>query len=462
MPDSLVVLQTLASQLDEGLILSDDAGQVRLHNSLACELLGLTPETQLTHLRELGDLHLAKNIVRAAIEQGELDAAGRPSGRFVHFSEKLRISGEFRTLQFRSGLVFPDGKRHERLRLTLIQDQTDALQQAEVQLPPQDHPLLSRDHRVHELLERLETIAPSMAAVLIQGESGTGKTQLARLVHRRSRRADGPFVEVNCAAIPETLLESELFGHVKGAFTGAARNRKGRFALAHKGTLFLDEISEIPVHLQAKLLRALQDSVFEPVGSDETVQVDIRVVAASNQDLRELVRQGRFRADLFYRLAVIPMAIPALRERPADIRLLAEHFADRMAVRHGVGPVRITPDAMRALRAYRWPGNVRELENAIEHGVICAREGVMLPASLPPDLRESPVSLSEPASQAVTAAPASTDLEAERMALVAVLEAADWNRQTAATQLGINRTTLWRRMRRLDITLPDEAVAPVD
>lgn len=456
MPDNLVVLQALAAQLDEGLILSDDSGQVRLHNTLACELLGLDPDSILAHLRDLGDLHLAKNIVRAAIEQGELDAAGRPSERFVHFIERLHIGGEQRTLQFRSGLVYPDGRRHERLRLTLIQDHTDALHQAEVDRPPEDRPLLSRDPRVHEVLDRLEQVAPSDASVLIQGESGTGKTQLARLVHRRSRRAEGPFVEVNCAAIPETLLESELFGHVKGAFTGAARTRKGRFALAHKGTLFLDEVSEIPLHLQAKLLRALQDQVFEPVGADESVQVDIRVVAASNQDLRELVRQGAFRADLYYRLAVIPMAIPPLRDRPADLRLLAEHFAARMAVRHRSGPVSITPDTLRALRAYPWPGNVRELENAIEHGVICARNGMMPPTSLPPDVCDHHRAGHAEARPTLLEPSLTVD---ERLQLTAVLEAAGWNRQLAATQLGINRTTLWRRMRRLGIEIPPDVAA---
>lgn len=452
MSDSLEVLQTLAAQLDEGLILSDDNGHIRLHNVLACEMLGVAPDVQLNNLRELGHVHLARNAVRAAIEQGELDAAGRPSGRFVHFIERLRIGGEWRTLQFRSGLVYTDGRRPDRLRLTLIQDQTDALEQAEAARPPQDQALLTRDEGVQAVLERLRQVAPSQAAVLIQGESGTGKTQLARLIHQRSHRTDGPFVEVNCAAIPETLLESELFGHVKGAFTGASRSRKGRFALAHKGTLFLDEISEIPLHLQAKLLRALQDQVFEPVGADESVQVDIRVVAASNQDLKVLVQRGDFRADLFYRLAVIPMAVPPLRDRPADLRLLAEHFAARMAARHGRGPVRIAPDTLRALRAYPWPGNVRELENAIEHGVICAQDGVMLPASLPPDVVDQGGQGDDHPVSPPLASRAQRD---ERAALTDALTAAGWNRQLAAARLGINRTTLWRRMRRLGIAMPD-------
>lgn len=461
MPDSLAVLQTLAAQLDEGLILSDDNGQIRLYNALACEMLGLAPDTQLDNLRELAHVHLARNAVRAAIDHGELDAAGRPSGRFVHFTERLKVGNEWRTLQFRSGLVFTKGRRPDRLRLTLIQDQTDALAQAQVSHPPRDRPLLTRDPRVRELLDRLSQVAPSEAAVLIQGESGTGKTQLARLVHQRSHRAEGPFVEVNCAAIPETLLESELFGHVKGAFTGAARARKGRFALAHKGTLFLDEISEIPLHLQAKLLRALQDQVFEPVGADASVQVDIRVIAASNQDLRERVQVGDFRADLYYRLAVIPMAVPPLRDRPGDVRLLAEHFAGRMAARHGRGPVRIASETLRVLRDYWWPGNVRELENAIEHGVICAQDDVMTPQSLPPDVLDQTRRAAAPheAPAGVPIGPAASHAQRdERTELTELLEATGWNRQLAASRLGINRTTLWRRMRRLGIRMPTAGV----
>ncbi|MFN2368801.1 MAG: sigma-54 interaction domain-containing protein, partial [Desulfurivibrionaceae bacterium] len=213
-------------------------------------------------------------------------------------------------------------------------------------------------------------VAESEATVLISGESGTGKELLARLIHRRSGRRDGPMVAVNCAAIPDNLIESELFGHVKGAFTGAVASRKGRFQSARDGTIFLDEIGELKLDMQAKLLRAIQEKEVEPVGSDKIEKVDIRVIAATNRNLKELVDAGGFREDLYYRLSVIPLHLPALRDRPEDIETLARHFLKKLGAPDSV---RFSPATLARLREYDWPGNIRELQNTVERGFILRR-----------------------------------------------------------------------------------------
>ena len=294
-----------------------------------------------------------------------------------------------------------------------------------------------------ETLARVEKIAPTDAFVLLQGESGTGKTQLGRMIHRLSKRADRPFVEVNCAAIPESLIESELFGHVKGAFTGANQDRPGRFKSADKGTLFLDEISELPIHLQPKLLRAIQDQRFEMVGSDKPMRVDVRIISASNRDLRQLVDEGAFRADLYYRLAVIPLHLPPLRERIGDLPLLIRHFIELLHARGYRHGVQISAAAMRMLMDYPWPGNVRELENAIEHGLICAIDNSITEDSLPQDIRH--YARFEPSA---SHGHLSEQEKHQRTALVEALRKARGSRTVAASLLGIDRTTLWRRMRK--------------
>ncbi len=230
-----------------------------------------------------------------------------------------------------------------------------------------------------ELLDIALRVAESEASVLISGESGTGKELMARLIHRRSNRREAPLVVVNCAAIPDNLIESELFGHVKGAFTGAVANRKGRFQSARGGTLFLDEIGELKLDMQAKLLRALQEKEVQPVGSDRTEKVDVRIIAATNRDLKVETAAGRFREDLYYRLGVIPLHIPALRERPEDIPTLAKHFLEKLNAPSGV---RFSPAALALMKGYPWPGNIRELQNAVERACILRRGDELTPSEL--------------------------------------------------------------------------------
>jgi len=242
--------------------------------------------------------------------------------------------------------------------------------------------IVGRSRAMQEVLRQLELVARSKSTVLVTGETGTGKELAARAIHARSAQRDMPLIKVNCAAIPEALLESELFGHVKGAFTGATASRRGRFALADGGTIFLDEIGTLALPVQAKLLRVLQEREFEPVGSERTEAVDVRVIAATNRDLRAMVADGRFQEDLFYRLSVIPIELPPLRERPEDIPPLVEHFLRKHAQRVGRRIEGIEPAALERLSAYRWPGNVRELENTIERAVVLAAGPVVGAASI--------------------------------------------------------------------------------
>jgi formate hydrogenlyase transcriptional activator len=292
--------------------------------------------------------------------------------------------------------------------------------------------------------ESLELVAPTDTAVLIHGETGTGKELIARAIHDESRRRSGPFITLNCAAIPSGLIESELFGHERGAFTGAWAQTTGRFQMAHQGTLFLDEIGDLPLDLQPKLLRVLQEQEFERLGSARTIRVDVRVVAATNQDLGQMVADRQFRADLFYRLNVFPIEVPALRERSEDIPRLAWHFVNKLARRMNRHIDNIPSEVIDALRRHSWPGNVRELQNSIERAMIL---------STGPDLRLPPAELrhvacSNTPSDAVTLA------DAERDHILRVLCEVGWvigGRSGAAARLGVPRTTLLYRMRKLGI-----------
>jgi two-component system response regulator HydG len=293
----------------------------------------------------------------------------------------------------------------------------------------------------------IEDIAPTDATVLIQGESGTGKELVARAIHLRSPRKEKPFIVINCSAYPATLLESELFGHEKGAFTGAIRKKSGRFEQAHTGTVFLDEIGEISPSAQIKLLRVLQTRKFERLGGEETVTVDVRILAATNKELLQEVKNGHFREDLFYRLNVIPINLPLLRERRNDIPLLTRHFLRRFAAEQGKDIEELSPEAMRLFLDYSWPGNVRELENSIEHGTVLAKGSQIEASDLPAVLPNAKAHAQPPAMQPTMA-------EHERDVLQQVLDECGWNKKKAALRLGISRSTLYDKLRKYQITRP--------
>jgi transcriptional regulator with GAF, ATPase, and Fis domain len=316
--------------------------------------------------------------------------------------------------------------------------------------------LIVRSRAMTRVLRLVENLHLSDSTVLLTGESGTGKGLLAHAIHTHSLRRDGPFVAVNCAALPEALLESELFGHVRGAFTGAVRDRVGRFEAAAGGTLFLDEMGDLPLHLQVKLLRVLQERTFERVGETRSRTTDARVVAATHRDLRRAVQAGQFREDLYYRLRVFPIEIPPLRERREDIEPVSRYLLARVGDRTGRA-LRFSPDALRALLSYTWPGNVRELENALEYAATVARGQTLQPEDLPPEVVGAARAPADPprddrdASLAGAPPPPSARSASapDRDRIAAALEANRWRIRETSRALGVSRTTLWRWMREL-------------
>jgi DNA-binding NtrC family response regulator len=308
--------------------------------------------------------------------------------------------------------------------------------------------IVGSDHRMQKSFEVIDAVADTKATVLITGESGTGKSLLARAIHRRSSRRDQPFVEVACGALPESLLESELFGHVAGAFTGANADKVGKFQHASGGTIFLDEIGTASPAMQVKLLRVLQEFAFEPVGGNKTIQVDTRVILATNEDLDVAVAEGRFRQDLFYRINCISMELPPLRERISDIPMLAKHFLDRVCLETGKRITGFTEEALATLERYRWPGNVRELQNAIERAVLLGKGETIRVEDLPTALiQNAPVSAEAVPGQSLKQCMKNP----ERQIIIDMLERNHWNRQATADLLGINRTTLYKKMKKLGL-----------
>jgi two-component system, NtrC family, response regulator HydG len=301
--------------------------------------------------------------------------------------------------------------------------------------------VLGSSPRIQEIFQLLEMVAPSEATVLILGETGTGKELVAQAIHRNSPRVAGPFVMVNCATLPETLLESELFGHERGSFTGATVRKEGRFLVAHRGTVFLDEIGELTLPIQAKILRVLQSREFEPIGSNRTQKVDVRIITATNRDLEKMVREGRFRDDLYYRLNVVQLVMPPLRERLEDLLVLADFFLKRYGERNRRGVLSLAPETLQALRDYSWPGNIRELENVIERGVIVCQGDVLTLRDLPPALQQR-LGWPEEGSDTEPGLP-----ELERQLIIRTLERVAGQRVQAAEILGISLDELNLKIR---------------
>jgi DNA-binding NtrC family response regulator len=302
--------------------------------------------------------------------------------------------------------------------------------------------ILGKNDRMQEIYELISDLSNTDSTVLIQGESGTGKELIARAIHFNSHRKNRPFIVANCAAYSQNLLESELFGHEKGSFTGAIRKKIGRFELAHGGTIFLDEIGEVSPATQILLLRILQDHRFERVGGEETIEVDVRVISATNKNLMEETRKGSFREDLFYRLNVIPILVPPLRERKDDIPLLSSHFLEKFCQEKGKEINSISPEVMEIFLAHVWPGNVRELENVMEHAIIVAKQEKILPKDLPQYLLQQPLPTNDRISLQ----------DHEKHLIMKTLEETNWNKHQTAKRLKINRSTLYGKMKRYGLT----------
>ncbi len=341
----------------------------------------------------------------------------------------------------------------DRLRLTLeravdkrqVEERKQEVR--ETPLKPASTSILGTSPLMQELLEMISYVAPTEATVLINGESGTGKELVAAELHNNSDRSDRPFIKVNCAALAESLLESELFGHEKGAFTGADKRREGKFVQAEGGTLFLDEIGETSQAMQVKMLRVLQEHELQRVGGEETIHTDARIIAATNRDLEKEVREGNFREDLYYRLNVVTVVVPPLRDRREDIPLLVEHFVRKFAAKNRREVAGVTPECMELLRSYSWPGNVRELENAIERGVILMRGEYLTEKSLPLPIQK------QGAEQIKTGASenGSSSLQAqEKVLILKTLEETGGNKSEAARRLGITRKTLQNKLHKYD------------
>ena len=363
----------------------------------------------------------------AAVNQGAFYYVQKPFSN-DELIAILRRACEFRSIRVENKQLKQEFRRRER---------------PEVSRP------VGKSKRFVDLLKLAELVAPTGSTVLIEGESGTGKEVMARYIHNLSPRANAPFLSINCGALPENLLESELFGHVKGSFTGAVRDKQGLFAAARGGTFFMDEVGEMPSSLQIKLLRVLQEREVIPVGATEAIPVDVRIVAATNRDLEEEVRRGHFRSDLFYRLNVIAMEVPTLRDRKEDLILLLELFLQDLATERDEGPKALSEEAMDAVMVYDWPGNVRELQNALEHAVVLSKGDLIDPSSLPERItrRKKEPLISERASP-------NPSLDViERAYIMWVLQAEGGNKTRAAEVLGIDPSTLYRKLSRYEETV---------
>ena len=432
-----VILDSVA----DGVFTINEKGEITFFNRAAEEITGFTKEEALGH--NCFDIFRA-NICQTNCVLKETIKTGRevinlPINIINKDGKELPISVSTAVLRDEEGRII--GGVETFRDLSAIEELKKELRQ---QYTFQD--IVSKNHTIQEIFQILSDIAESDSTVLIQGPSGSGKELFAKAIHNLSLRRDQPFVKVNCGALPDNLLESELFGYVKGAFTDAKRDKPGRFSLANKGTIFLDEIGDMSPALQVKLLRVLQDGEYEPLGGTSTVRVDVRVVAATNKDLVALVQSRQFRDDLYYRLNVVKIDLPPLSHRREDIPLLVEHFVEKFNLKKGKNLSGVSDEVMAFLMGYGFPGNVRELENIIEHAFVMCKGEIIGVRHLPPELVES--AKETVIEEKEVNKPLQT---AEAEVIRKALERNEGNRLRTARELGINRSTLWRKIKRYEI-----------
>ncbi len=431
-------LRTILDSINDGVFTVDEQFHITSFNRAAAEIIGITPEEAMG--RPCWQVFNA-DICEGACALKETMATGSPLANKhvnIHTSTRRKVSISVSTALLRNHSGDVVGGVESFRDLTVVEE----LRKAAEGRATFQH-MTSTNHRMREIFELLPLIAESNSTVLIQGESGTGKELMARAIHELSARARKPLVALNCGALPDTLLEAELFGHKAGAFTDAKRDRKGRLAAAEGGTLFLDEIGDISPALQVRLLRVLQERTYEPLGSSDPVKANVRFIAATHRDLRTEVAEGRFREDLFYRLNVMQIAIPPLRERREDIPALARRFLERQIALHGKPIQGFSPEAMDLLMRHTWPGNIRELENAVEHACVLCRHDQIQASELPSTFGGALIG----PGRAQESAP-SRDIRSQELAMIqAALERHGGNRTAAARELGIHTTTLWRKLK---------------
>jgi PAS domain S-box-containing protein len=447
-PDSAdpTTIAAILDSLDEGVLTLADDGTILDINRAACEMLEVEPAAVLDHtcMAVLGEqvCSQASRVRQSIADRCPIDGLE---------AEITTARGNHKVVQVRTR-VLRERDGSARGGLILFRDLTALVRlRADLAGRYSLHDIIGKSKPMQAVFELIEQVADSDASVLLEGETGTGKELAARAIHALSARSAGPFVPVNCSALPESLLESELFGHVRGAFTGAQRDKAGRFERASGGTIFLDEIGEISPAIQVKLLRVLQERVIEPVGGEATRPVDLRVIAATNRDLQALVQEGTFRQDLYYRLRVIPITLPPLRARRDDVPLLVEHIIQRLRTQTGRPIERIDPDALAALLDYPWPGNVRELENVLEYAFVKARGASIAREHLPPELLGQPAIPPDAPSSRI-APPGPHRPTADRETIRATLRATGNNIARTARQLNMSRTTLYKRLREFGMT----------
>jgi len=431
-------LRTILDSINDGVFTVDEQFHITSFNRAAAEIIGITPEEAMG--KPCWQVFNA-DICEGACALKETMATGSPLANKhvnIHTSTRRKVSISVSTALLRNHSGDVVGGVESFRDLTVVEE----LRKAAEGRATFQH-MTSTNHRMREIFELLPLIAESNSTVLIQGESGTGKELMARAIHDLSARARKPLVALNCGALPDTLLEAELFGHKAGAFTDAKRDRKGRLAVAEGGTLFLDEIGDISPALQVRLLRVLQERTYEPLGSSEPVKANVRFIAATHRDLRTEVAEGRFREDLFYRLNVMQIAIPPLRERREDIPALARRFLERQVALHGKPILGFSPEAMDLLMRHTWPGNIRELENAVEHACVLCRHNQIQASELPSTFGGALAGPGRPQESAP-----SRDIRSQELAMIqAALERHGGNRTAAARELGIHTTTLWRKLK---------------